>query len=150
MIVKTFIDASVGITGTETAQVPSMAAIADGYYWAIAFLEFFGAAIASFFYVRAQEYRKNPLVFSGIVAGGMTIAIVVVYLLSYAYFGLSESFMLNPAVALMYGILPQSADGIGQLLAGIGQALFAYALFPMIGGAVGAYISDIAETFTKE
>lgn len=149
LIVNLFIGASNGITGSE-AEFPSMAAIQDGYYWVVTFLEFLGAAVVGFFFARAQEYKKNKIAYAGAIAGGMTVAIVVVYLLSYAYFGLSGNFMLNPAVSLMYGILPASAEGLGELLGGIGLALFTYVLFPMVGGAIGFGLSDIANIFSEK
>ncbi|MBR3204406.1 aquaporin [Candidatus Saccharibacteria bacterium] len=149
VIVKAFIGAGVGITGNE-AEFPAMAAIGEGTYWAVTFLEFLGATVVGYFYARAQEYKKNVLAFSAVVAGGMTVAIVAVYLLSYAYFGLSGNFMMNPAISLMYGILPQSADGLLPLLGGIAQALFTYVLFPMIGGVVGFYLSDVAKILSEE
>ena len=58
--------------------------------------------------------------------------------------------MMNPAISLMYQILPQAADGVGELLLEIGKALFTYVLFPMIGGVVGFYLSDAASVLADE
>lgn len=149
LIVKLFVNTGVGLTGTE-AEFPAMAVIQEGYYWVVTLLEFFGAAIVGFFYARAQQYKKNVVAFAGVVAGGMTLAIIVVYLLSYAYFGLSSNFMLNPAISLMYGILPSSADAVGELLLGIFQALFTYVIFPMVGGILGFWLSDTANVLAEE
>lgn len=149
LLVKLFVNAGTGLTGTE-AEFPAMAVIQEGYYWVVTLLEFFGAAIVGFFYARAQQYKKNVVAFAGVVAGGMTLAIIVVYLLSYAYFGLNNNFMLNPAISLMYGILPSSADAVGELLLGIFQALFTYVIFPMVGGIVGFWLSDTANILAEE
>ncbi|MBQ3430747.1 aquaporin [Candidatus Saccharibacteria bacterium] len=149
VIVKAFISTSAGVTGTES-EFPSMAVIQEGYYWVVAFLEFLGAAIVGFFYARAQQYKKSVVAFATVVAGGMTIAVVVVYLLSYAYFGLSGNFMLNPAISLMYGIMPSAADGVMELLGGIAQALFCYVLFPVIGGVIGFWLSDTSNILAEE
>jgi len=51
--------------------------------------------------------------------------------------------MFNPAAALMYQILPTTADGIGELASMAGLALAAYVVIPMIGGVIGFYISDV-------
>ena len=149
LIVGAFIGASAGLSGTEV-ELPAMAAIEEGYYWIVTFLEFAGATIVGFFFARAQQYRKSSVAFASVVAGGLTIAMVVVYLLSYSYFGLQGNFMMNPAISLMYQILPQAADGVGELLLEIGKALFTYVLFPMIGGVVGFYLSDAASVLADE
>ena len=146
LIVKAFLGVSASVVGSEM-QFPAMAVINEGFYWVVTFLEFLGAILVGFFYARAQAYKCKTVAFAATVAGGFTLSVVVVYLLSYSYFGLSGNFMMNPAVSLLYGILPQSADGIGQLLIGIGQALFTYVLFPIVGGVIGFFLSDIAGTF---
>ena len=144
-----FHNASAALSGTEV-ELPGMAAIEENYYWIVSFLEFLGATIVGFFFARAQQVRKNTLAFAAIVAGGVTIAMIVVYLLSYTYFGLQGNFMMNPAIALLYQILPQAADGVGELLLEIGKALFTYVLFPMVGGVVGFYLSDAASVLAEE
>ena len=44
----------------------------------------------------------------------------------------------------MYQILPTAADSFGELAGAAGIALAAYVLFPIVGGVIGFYISDIA------
>ena len=149
LIVSTFIKVSAGISGGE-AEIPGMTMADAQYYWVVTFAEFLGAAIIGYFFARAWHVRKNILAFSAISAGGLTIAMIVVYLISYTYFGLTGNFMLNPAIALMYQILPTSADGVGELLLEILKALFTYVLFPMVGGVVGFFIADVASTFAEE
>ena len=145
LIISAFMAAS----GPDT-KIEGMAAIDAERYWIVTFIEFFGAAIVGFFYARAQQFRKNSVAFAAIVAGGMMIAVVSVYLISYNYFGLSNNFMMNPAIALMYQILPTSADTVGELLLEIGKALFTYVLFPMVGGVLGFFLSDAASQLADE
>lgn len=149
LVMTGFLNASAALSGTEV-ELPGMAAIEENYYWIVSFLEFLGATIVGFFFARAQQVRKNTLAFAAIVAGGVTIAMIVVYLLSYTYFGLQGNFMMNPAIALLYQILPQAADGVGELLLEIGKALFTYVLFPMVGGVVGFYLSDAVSVLAEE
>ncbi|MBQ3464572.1 aquaporin [Candidatus Saccharibacteria bacterium] len=148
LIITAFITASASAGGAEV-ELPGMTPIAEGNYWTVTLLEFLGATIVGFFFARAQDVKKNTLAYAAAVAGGFTIAVVVVYLLSYNYFGLTGSFMMNPAVALMYQILPTSADGVGELLLEIVKALYTYVLFPMVGGVLGFYLSDAAKTFQE-
>ena len=144
-IVSLFLNTS----GSET-ELPGMTATPDGKFWVISMLEFTGAAIIGYFYARAQAVKKNPAAFALVAAGGTIIALIAVYIISANFFALDGTFMLNPAIALMYQILPQSANGVGELLAGIGLALSTYIIFPMVGGVLGFYLSDVSETLLEE
>ncbi|MBR2587057.1 aquaporin [Candidatus Saccharibacteria bacterium] len=145
VIVNLFLSAS----GSENV-LPSMTATPEGMFWGVTMIEFFGAAVIGFFYARAQEFKRSAFTFGAAVAGGTVLALVLVYVISANFFSLDGTFMLNPALALMYQILPQSANGVGELLAGIGLALLTYVIFPMVGGIVGFYLSDTAETLVEE
>jgi len=145
----TIISVFLNTSGSE-AELPGMTATPDGKFWVVSMLEFFGAAIIGMFYSRAQQYKRSSWTFGAMVAGGMILALILVYIISANYFSLEGTFMLNPAVALMYQILPQSANGVGELLGGIGLALLTYVIFPMVGGVIGFYLSDTAQTLTEE
>ena len=57
--------------------------------------------------------------------------------------GLQDNvFVLNPAVAFMYGVLPGSADGFDALMNALMPMLVTYVVFPALGGVVGFYLSD--------
>ena len=144
-IVNIFLKAS----GAET-ELPGMTATPDGMFWTVSMIEFFGASIIGFFFCRAQQYRHSSLTFGAVVSGGTILALIVAYIISANYFSLEGTFMLNPAVSLMYQILPQSANGVGELLGGIGLALLTYVIFPVAGGVLGFYLSDVAETLVEE
>jgi glycerol uptake facilitator-like aquaporin len=144
-IVSAFLKAS----GSES-ELPGMTATPDGKFWAVTMLEFFGAALIGFFFARAQAFKHSPLTFATIAAGGTLIALIAVYVITANFYSLDGTFMLNPAVALMYQILPQSANGVGELLSGVGIALLTYVVFPMLGGVVGFYLSDAAETLSND
>ncbi|MBR2695777.1 aquaporin [Candidatus Saccharibacteria bacterium] len=145
----TLISVFINVSGSE-AELPGMTATPDGKFWIISMLEFTGAAIIGYFYARSQAIKKNPAAFGLLAAGGTVIALITVYIITANYFSLEGTFMLNPAVALMYQILPQSANGVGELLGGIGLALCTYVIFPMAGGVIGFYLSDVSETLVEE
>lgn len=128
-----------------TYELPMMAEVSGGTFWAVALVELMGAMIIAFCFARALKYsRKNPLAFAFTVTSGMTLAIVLGLVVSQSYFGFQDSFIFNPAAALMYQILPVTAEGFGELASLAGLALAAYVVIPMIGGIVGFYISDFA------
>ena len=145
----TIISAFLGASGSET-ELPGMTATPDGKFWVVSMIEFFGAAIIGFFFCRAQAFKRSSFTFGAVVAGGTVLALILAYIISANYFSLDGTFMLNPAVALMYQILPQSANGVGELLGGIGLALLTYVIFPMVGGVIGFYLSDASETLVEE
>lgn len=136
--------------GSEGAELPAMTAIAEGGFWTTALLEMMGAAIIGFFFAKAQQYRRSSLTFAVAAAGGVMISFVVIYLISYTYFGLTNNFMMNPAVALMYQILPSSGDTFGALMGEMVISLLAYVIFPMLGGVIGFYLSDITAKLNDE
>lgn len=128
-----------------TYELPMMAEVSGGTFWAVALVELMGAIIIAFCFARALKYsRKNPLAFAFTVTSGMTLAIVLGLVVSQSYFGFQDSFIFNPAAALMYQILPVTAEGFGELAGLAGLALAAYVVVPMVGGIVGFYISDFA------
>ena len=109
-----------------------------------------GAIIIGFTFARALQYKRSALTFASIIAGGTVIAFIAAIVISSTYLGLDSNFVMNPAIAMMYQILPTGGDDIAQLLAEIGQSLAVYFAFPVIGGIVGFYLSDITSTLNDE
>lgn len=139
------------LAGGETAyDIPAMSPIAEGGFWMVAFVELLGAAIIAFFYNRALKYKRSVFTFAAVVAGGMALAVVIGYVVSAAFLGLSSNFVLNPAAAFMMQIFPTSGETFGEILGGICQALSAYAIIPMIGGVIGFYLSDFTSKLSGE
>ncbi|MBQ3430476.1 aquaporin [Candidatus Saccharibacteria bacterium] len=136
-------------SGAE-AEMPAMAEVADGMFWHVTMLEFVGAIIIAFFFARALQYKRSVFTFAAVAAGGVMIAFVVVYLLSYNYFELTNNFILNPAIAFMHQILPNEAEGFGELMGKVALALLTYVIFPVIGGAIGFLISDAGSVLNEE
>ncbi len=131
-------------------DVPTMATVAEGSFWMVTMVELLGAAIIGFFFARAIEYKRSAFTFAAVVAGGMALAVVIGYVVSIAFLGLSSNFIFNPAVALMMQIFPQAGENFGEVLGGICQALSIYALIPMIGGVIGFYLSDFAKKLLED
>ena len=131
---------------TTSAELPSMVEVTGESFWMVALLELLGACVIGFIFARALRYaRKQPLAFGFAVTSGLTLAVLLVYVITQGFFAIEgNTYMFNPVVALMYQILPTAADSFGELAGAAGIALAAYVLFPIVGGVIGFYISDIA------
>ena len=140
------------LAGGETAQeLPAIGAIDDKMFWAITFVELIGAIIIGFCFARALIYKRSVFTFGAVVAGGVFVAVLLAIVLTGNYMGIQEnSFVLNPAVAIMYQALPAEAPDFGTLLGDIGLALTTYAIFPMLGATIGFYLSDFAGKLSGE
>ena len=145
LIVSAFYNA-----GAATTPLPEMAAVENEVFWAVTMVEFLGAGMIGFTFARALQFKHNPLAFAATIAGGFVITFVTVIVISSTFLALQSNFILNPAVALMYQILPTGGDNAADLLANIALALSTYVVFPVVGGIVGFYLSDIASTFSEE
>ena len=140
------------MAGGETATALSaLTEVGENQFWIFAMVELLGAIIISFFYNRALKYKRSVFTFGAVIAGGIILAIIVAYIVSAAFFnGLSNNFIMNPAVALMLQIFPTAGENFGEILGGIAQALSIYMILPMIGGVVGFYISDFTAKLSGE
>ena len=139
------------LTGGETAyDIPAMSALAENGFWPAAMVELIGAIIIAFFFARALKYKRSVFTFGAVVAGGIILAIIIGYVVSAAFLGLNNNFIMNPAIATMLQIFPQSGENFGEILGGICQALSLYAIIPMIGGALGFYLSDFTGKLSDE
>ncbi len=139
------------LAGGDTAYaVPTMASVAEGKFAVTALVEFMAAVIVAFFYARAIKYKKSIFTFAAITAGGFAFVMVVSYVISAAFLGLSSNFIVNPASALMFQIFPTSGENFGEIFGGICQALSIYALLPMVGGVLGFYLSDFTARLSGE
>lgn len=139
------------LAGGESAyDIPSIAAISENGFWIVAMIELVGAVIIAFFFARALKYKRSVFTFAVTVAGGISIAIVLGYVVSAAFLSLNNNFIYNPALAMMLQIFPTSGENFGEIFGGICQALSAYALIPMIGGVVGFYLSDFTSRLSSE
>lgn len=139
------------LAGGESAyDIPAISALAENGFWPIAMIELLGAAIIAFFYARALKYKRSVFTFGAVTAGGIILAIVVGYVVSAAFLGANNSFVMNPAIATMLQIFPQSGADFGEIFGGICQALSLYAIIPMIGGVCGFYLSDFTGKLSAE
>ena len=139
------------LAGGETAyELPSIAAVGEGQFWLFAMIELMGAVIIAFFYARALKYKRSVFTFAAVVAGGLALAVLIAYVVSAAFLGLNNNFIMNPAVALMLQIFPTAGENFGEIVGGICQALSVFALLPMIGGVIGFYLSDFTGKLSSE
>lgn len=139
------------LAGGETAyDLPTMTAIEENQFWLFAMIELLGAIIIAFFYARAVQYKRSVFTFASIATGGILIAILVGYVVSAAFLSLNNNFIMNPAVAMMLQIFPQSGGSFGEVIGGICQALSVFAILPMIGGVIGFFLSDFTSKLSGE
>ncbi|MDO5451800.1 MAG: aquaporin [Candidatus Saccharibacteria bacterium] len=139
------------LAGGETAyEVPGVSALAENGFWPIAMVELLGAAMIAFFFARALKYKRSVFTFGAVVAGGIILAILTGYVVSAAFLGANNSFVMNPAAAMMLQIFPTAGENFGEILGGVCQALSLYAIIPMIGGVIGFYLSDFTSKLSGE
>lgn len=128
----------------SASELPMMTEITGDTFWAVALVELFCAIVLAFCFARALKYaKKSALAFSWIVTSAIALVIIFATVISQGFFSLSNSFMINPVAALMYQILPTAADNFGELMQLAGLAVAAYVVFPIIGGIIGFYLSDV-------
>lgn len=127
-----------------TAELPMMAEVTGETFWATALVELMGAIVIAFCFARALKFsRKNPVAMGLVMASAISLAVIFGIVVAQSFFGLQSSFIFNPVAALMYQILPTAAENFGELAGLAGLAAAAYIVFPVIGGIVGFYLSDI-------
>ena len=147
--------ASGNITSATTLPVlvaaSDVVATTEGYsfFWPITMIEFIGLIIIAFFFARALTYKRSPFTFAITVAAGIFLAYLFAVTVCGAYVGIQDNtFIMNPAAAMMYGMLPSSAEGFDALMAALMPMLVTYVVFPVLGGIIGFYLSDLATKLT--
>ena len=139
------------LAGGESAyDIPAIAEIGENGFWLVALIELIGAVIIAFFFARALKYKRSVFTFAVTVAGGISLAVVLGYVISAAFVSLNNNFIYNPALAMMLKIFPTSGENFGEIMGGICQALSAYAILPMIGGVAGFYLADFTGRLSGE
>ena len=135
---------------TEAAEFPQMAEVADGQFWLVTMIEFVGAIMIAFFFARALAYKRSTFTFAAIYGGGVCVTLLFVIVISSTYLSLQNNFMLNPAAALMYQILPAGGENFGEIFGAICSALLTYVIFPILGGVIGFYLADFSARLAGE
>ena len=139
-----------GAVPEMAAALPKMSVVEDEMFWVITMLEFFGATVIGFFFARALAYKRSVFTFAAVVGGGVSLAFLLAVVISSSFLGAQDNFILNPAVAIMYQVLPTEGATFGDLFGNIALALTTYVIFPLLGGVVGFYVSDLASKFSGE
>jgi glycerol uptake facilitator-like aquaporin len=155
LIVSAFYHAGIdsGNISAEATLLPTLTA-ADGlaanvegfsFFWPITMIEFIGAIIIAFFFARALDYKRGAFTFAAVVAGGVFLAMLFAVVITGNFLGIQQNvFIMNPAAAFMYGLLPTSAEGMDSLFGQLMPMLITYVIFPIVGGVLGFYLSDLA------
>ena len=162
MIVNGFYQAGIASGNIEatTTTLPVLTAASEiasttegfSYFWPITMLEFAGAIILAFFFARALNYKRGVYTFAAIVGTGVFTAMIFAVIISSNYLGIASQnvFIMNPASALMYGLLPATAEGFDALMSALMPMLVTYVIFPILGGIIGFYLSDIISKFSGQ
>lgn len=141
---------------TEANALFQMEAITGETFWGVLFMELIGAVIIGYMFARAWRYhRKRPLLFAVIVAASIALPyFLCTFFTSYlglqATMSASSFFIFNPAEALMYQILPSSAESFGALMQTMGMALTAYVIVPIVGGIAGNFLAEANSRLADE
>lgn len=161
LVVNAFLQAGIATGNVQSTTALPALATADSitvategasYFWAITMIEFIGAIIFAFIFARALAYKRSSFTFAATVAAGMFTAILFALTVSMNYLGISQeyTYVLNPATAVVYGLFPSSAEGFDALMQALMPMLVSYVIFPVLGGIVGFYASDIAGKLSGE
>ena len=133
------------LNGSYGGELPELTEAVGENFWALALITLACAIILAFCFARALRYaKKNVLTFAFTVASSVVLVYLLSVIISQNFFGITSSIIFNPASALMYGILPTTAENFGALASAAGLALAVYVFVPMLGGVIGFYLSDIA------
>ena len=122
------------------------------FFWATTMIEFVGAIIIAFFFARAIRAKKQSETAFAITAStGMFLAMLLAVVINSNFFmQQGNTFILNPAIGMIYGIFPTSAEGFDSLMSALMPMLVAYVVFPVLGGIIGFFVSDFASMTQNE
>ena len=127
-----------------SVELPTMASVAGEKFWVVTMIEFVAAIMIAFFFARAYAYKRSTLTFAAIYGTGICVSLLFAIVVSSSFLGLQNNFIVNPAAAFMYQVLPTGGENFGAVLGDICLALATYVVFPMLGGVIGFAISDVA------
>ncbi|MFC2385523.1 MAG: aquaporin [Candidatus Nanosyncoccus sp.] len=140
------------MAGETKVDLPALTAVETSNLWKLFAVEFLGVFTLAFFFNRAQEYksRRNAFTYAAIIGGGMVLAVLFAIVISSNFFKISNNFILNPAVAIMYQIFPTSAENFGTLISKVGLEILVFILAPIVASVLAFFIGDIATTLADE
>lgn len=131
--------------GGNGGELPELIPATADNFWMLALIALLCSVILAFVFARSLRYaKKSALTFAFTVASSIILVHLLSLIISQNFFAVSGNLIFNPASALMYGILPTTAENFGALASAAGLVLAAYILIPMLGGVIGFYLSDIA------
>ena len=140
------------MAGETKVDLPALTAVETSNLWKLFAVEFLGVFTLAFFFNRAPEYksRRNAFTYAAIIGGGMVLAVLFAIVMSSNFFKISNNFILNPAVAIMYQIFPTSAENFGTLISKVGLEILVFILAPIVASVLAFFIGDIATTLAGE
>ncbi len=132
----------------SSLEVPTnLIEVSNENFWLIVLIELMGAVILGFLFARASRIgKKEILSYVAVMASCVAALFLLGAIISQNYFEIHASLVFNPASASAYPIFSNITEGIGQII----LVLLAYFIVPMVGGIVGAFISDLATYFVGD
>lgn len=125
-------------------ELPTLVEATGDNFWTLALMSLLAAVILAFCFARALRYaKKQTLTFAFTVASSAVLVYLLTIVISQNFYGITGNLVFNPASALMYGILPTTAESFSALASATGLALAVYVFVPIIGGVIGFYLSDL-------
>jgi len=141
-----------GEAASSSVSLPTQALWGDdmGRFWLFAILAVISAVILGFFFAQAQRHKRSAYTFAAVIGGSVLVAMMLVFAIQSIFFDYPATYNLasgvlmfnNPAIALMYQILPMSGANFGTLLGEVGMSLAVFVGFPALGSVCGFYFSD--------
>ena len=137
--------ANVALPTLIAADSATAATEGFSFFWPFTFVELLGSIIIAFFFARALNYKKKALPFAITVAAGSFVAMLFAVVINNNFFYLNDnSFAFNPAISMMLGLFPSSAENFNELMSALWPMVVTHILFPVLGGIIGFYVSDFA------
>lgn len=140
------------VAGEAKVDLPALTPVEASNLMKLIAVEFLGVFTIAFFFNRAQEYKtqRGAFTYAALVGGGVTLAVLFSIVISSNFFKLSNNFILNPAVAIMYQIFPTSAENFGTLISKVALESLVYILTPIVAGILAFFVADIAKHLSGE
>ena len=142
-----------GEAASKAVLMPELTTVTDEKMWLLVAFASISALILGFFFARAMKYKKSAFTFASIVGFGVLVAMMIVFSLQTSFFDYPETYNLgvnaftfnNPAIALVFQLLPSEGADFVAITAEVGKALLVYVLFPAVASITGFYLADVSD-----
>jgi glycerol uptake facilitator-like aquaporin len=146
-----------GEAASTSVLMPELTAVTDEKMWLLVAFASVSALILGFFFARALKYKKSAFTFASIVGFSTLVAMLIIFALQTSFFDYPETYNLaanaftfnNPAVALVFQLLPSEGADFATIVAEVGKALLVYVVFPAAASIAGFYLADVSDKMSN-